>query len=311
MPLSTVVARKPLKHTDRSNKFAIPTKALPYFPPFNGHHFVPVNFRHGSKHWPMVISTRRGLYKKPVISKGWIPFVRENELEVGDVVKIFRDEDEAGVGYRIEIERGSKPLPALYRDLEEQQVAVPIFPSSNNDNVGVPGNVFLAPRPTPVAVLTTHNNNFNVEVVANIPAIKQETQLTPGNVLPIAQKAEELSLKPHDMNLGLTLDKGPQTSKFGGTLPFPVKEELKITAGVQQQIAHQTQPDKTTNLDPILNQTSADEFGLNLNLTLAQPVVACEGNQAPTMGLFGTQAENLNPGIVLNLDLTLAPPKVN
>ncbi|GLT49793.1 hypothetical protein SLA2020_233240 [Shorea laevis] len=310
MPLSTVVARKPLKHTDRSGRFAIPTKVLPYFPPFNGHHFVPVDFWHGSKHWPMVISTRRGRYKKPVISKGWIPFVRENELEVGDVVTMFRDEDEAGIWYRIEIERGNKPLPALYRDLEEQQV--PIFPSSNNDNVGVSDNVFLAPRPTPVAVPTAHNYNFNVEVVANIPAIKQETQLTPGNVLPIAQKAEELSLKPDDKNLGLTLHKGLQAPIFDGALPFSVEVELKSTADVLQQIAHQTNHDtKTTNLDPILNQTSADEFGLNLNLTLAQPVVACEGNQVPTMGLFGTRAENFNPGIVLNLDLTLAPPKVN
>ncbi|GKV27396.1 hypothetical protein SLEP1_g36569 [Rubroshorea leprosula] len=97
------------------------------------------------------------------------------------------------------------------------------------------------------------------------------------------------------------------------TLPFPVEEELKSTGGVQQQIAHQTHHDdtKTTNLDPILNQTSADEFRPNLDLTLAPPVVACEGNQAPTMGLFGTEAENFNPRIVLNLGLTLAPPKVN
>ncbi|GLT45327.1 hypothetical protein SLA2020_191640 [Shorea laevis] len=307
MFLSTLVVRKPLKRTDRLKRFAIPAKALSLFPQFNGHHLVPVNFWHGSKPWRMVISIRTHGYKKPVISKGWIPFIRENQLEVGDAVTIFRDEDEAGFWFRIQVERGSKQLPALYRDLEEPEV--PIFHSSNNVNVGVAGNVLMAPRPTPVAVPTAHNSNFNMEVVANIPAIKQETQLTPGNVLPIAQKAEELSLKPDDKNLWLTLHKGLQAPMF----PFPVEVELKSTGGVLQQIAHQTHHDdtKTTNLDPILNQTSADEFGLNLNLTPAQPAVACEGNQAPTMGLFGTQAENFNPGIVLNLDLTLAPPKVN
>ncbi|GLT90512.1 hypothetical protein SLE2022_084400 [Rubroshorea leprosula] len=293
MPLSTLVARKPLKPIDRLKRFAIPTKALPLFPQFNGHHFVSVDFWHGSKRWPMVISIRTHGYKKPVISKGWIPFVRENQLEVGDVVIIFRDEDKAGIWYRIEIERGSRPLPTLYRDLEEQQV--PIFPRSNINEGAA-------------------NSNVNLEVVAaNILAIKQETQLAPANVPPIAQRAEELSLKPDNVNLRLTVDKGPQTPMFAGTLPFPVEEELKSTGGVQQQIAHQTHHDdtKTTNLDPILNQTSADEFRPNLDLTLAPPVVACEGNQAPTMGLFGTEAENFNPRIVLNLGITLAPPKVN
>ncbi|GLT45329.1 hypothetical protein SLA2020_191660 [Shorea laevis] len=272
MPLSTLVARKPLKRTDWRKRFAIPTKKLPLFSPFNTH-FVSVDIWYGSKRWPMVISIRRNGYKKPVISKGWKPFVRENQLEVGDVVTIFRDEDEAGIWYRIEIERGSNPT-----------------------------------RQTPVAVPTAHNSNFNVEVAANIPAIKQRTQLALGNVLPIARKAEELSLKLDDKNLGLTLHKGLQAPMF----PFPAEVELKSTGGVQQQIAHETHHDdpKTVNLNPVLNQTSADEFRLNLELTLAQPVVACQGNQAPTMGLFATEAEDCNPGIVLNLDLTLAPPKI-
>ncbi|GLT90515.1 hypothetical protein SLE2022_084430 [Rubroshorea leprosula] len=274
MPLSILVASKPLKRTDRLKRFAIPTKALPFFPQLNGRHFVPVDIWHGSKRWPMVISIRTHGYKKPVISKGWMPFVRENQLKVGDVVTIFKEEDEAGIWHRIEIERGSNP-----------------------------------PRPTPVAVPTAHNSNFNVEVAANIPAIKQETQLALGNVLPIARKAEELSLKPDNKNLGLTLHKGPQPPMF----PFPAEVEHKSTGVVQQQIAHETHHDdpKTANLNPIVNQTSADEFRLNLELTLAPPVVACEGNQAPTMMLFGTEAENFNPRIVLNLGLTLAPPKVN
>ncbi|GLT45336.1 hypothetical protein SLA2020_191730 [Shorea laevis] len=155
---------------------------------------------------------------------------------------------------------------------------------------------------------TAHNSNFNVEVAANIPAIKQETQLALGNALPIARKAEELSLKPDDKNLGLTLHKGLQAPM----LPFPAEVELNSNGGVQQKIAHETHRDdpKTANLNPILNQTSADEFRLNLDLTLAPPLVTCEGNQAPTMGLFATEAEDFNPGIVLNLDLTLASPKI-
>ncbi|GLT90511.1 hypothetical protein SLE2022_084390 [Rubroshorea leprosula] len=233
MSLSTLVVRKPLKRTDRLKRFAIPTKALPLFPQFNGHHLVPVNFWHGSKPWRMVISIRTYGYKKPVISKGWIPFVGENQLEVGDVVTIFRDEDEAGFWYRIEVERGSKQLPALYRDLEEPEV--PIFHSSNNVNVIFAGNVLMAPRPTPVAVPTAHNSNFNIEVVANIPAIKQGMQLAPGNVPPISQRGEELSLKPDDMNLGLIPHKGPRASMFAGTLPCLVEVELKRTAGVLQQ----------------------------------------------------------------------------
>ncbi|GKV50023.1 hypothetical protein SLEP1_g56739 [Rubroshorea leprosula] len=244
-------------------------KALPLFPPFNGRHFVRVDFWHGPKHWPMVISIRRRGHKKPAFSRGWKPSVRANQLEVGDVVRIFRDEDEAGIWYRIEIVRSSN-----------------------------------LPRPTPVAVPTAHNSNFNVEVAANIPAIKQETQLALG----IGRKPEELSLKPYDKNLGLTLSKGLQAPMF----PFLAEVELESTGGVQQQIAHETHHDhpKTANLKPILDQTSAEEFRLNLDLTLAPPVVACEGNQVPTMGLFATESEDFNPGIVLNLDLTLAPPKI-
>ncbi|GKV27408.1 hypothetical protein SLEP1_g36581 [Rubroshorea leprosula] len=278
MSVSAVVARKPLKRTDRLKRFAIPTKTLQLFPQFNGHKFVPVNFWQGPIIWSMVISTRTHGYKKPVISKGWIPFVRKNQLEVGDVVTIFRNEDETGIWYRIEIERGSKPLPALYNDLQVQQVT--IFPSSNV-NIGVAdNNVLMAPRPTPVAVPTTHNSNVNVEVATNILAIKEETQLAPASVPPIAQKAEELSLKPDGMNLGLTL-------------PSLVEVELKSTASVLQQIAHPTHYDTDiTNSD--------NKFHLNLNLTLAQPVVACEGYQAPSMGLFGTEADNFNPGIVVN-----------
>ncbi|GLT49791.1 hypothetical protein SLA2020_233220 [Shorea laevis] len=91
---------------------------------------------------------------------------------------------------------------------------------------------------------------------------------------------------------------------LGLTLPSLVEVELKGTASVLQQIAHPTNYDtKINNLD--------NKFHLNLNLALAQPAVACEVYQAPSMGLFGTEADNFNPVIVVNLDLTLAPAKVN
>ncbi|GLT90514.1 hypothetical protein SLE2022_084420 [Rubroshorea leprosula] len=243
----TLVAKKELKKTDTKHRFSVPMTALPLLPPFNGGHFVAVDIWHGSKRWPMGKSIRTRGHKKPVISRCWKSFVRENQLEVGDSVTIFRDEDETGIRYRIEIERRSN-----------------------------------APRPTPVAVPTAHNSNVNVEVAANIPAIKQETQPALGNVLPIAWNAEELSLKPDDKNLGLTLHKGLQAPMF----PFPAEVELKSTGGVQQQIGHETHHDdpKTANLNPILNQTSADESRLNLDLNLPPPVVACEANQVPTMG---------------------------
>ncbi|XP_038683069.1 B3 domain-containing protein Os02g0764100-like [Tripterygium wilfordii] len=41
-------------------------------------------------------TTRKRGYKKPVFSKGWIKFVRQRNLRIGDKVVFLREEDGAG-----------------------------------------------------------------------------------------------------------------------------------------------------------------------------------------------------------------------
>ncbi|GLT85822.1 hypothetical protein SLE2022_039970 [Rubroshorea leprosula] len=108
MPQTTRLFKKPLKRTDITRRLAIRSKSLEFFPNFNGSHTVKLNIRYEDQVWPMVCSTRKKGYKKPVFSNGWIPFVRRNRLDVGDVVTLYKEEGEAGFWYRIEVDRAAR-----------------------------------------------------------------------------------------------------------------------------------------------------------------------------------------------------------
>ncbi|GKV32113.1 hypothetical protein SLEP1_g40742 [Rubroshorea leprosula] len=108
MPHPIMLFKKTLKLTDITRRLAIPTKSLEFFPDFNGGHFLCLNVLYEGRVWPMVCSTRKQGLKKPVLSKGWIPFLRGNHLNVGDVVALYKEEDEAGLQYRMEVDRATR-----------------------------------------------------------------------------------------------------------------------------------------------------------------------------------------------------------
>ncbi|GLT85807.1 hypothetical protein SLE2022_039830 [Rubroshorea leprosula] len=110
MPQTTVLFKKPLKPTDITKRLAIGSKSLEFFPHFHGGHTVNLKIRFEGRKWSMVCSPRKQGYKKPVFSNGWIPFVRRNQLDVGDVVTLYREEDGAGFWYRIEVDRANRAL---------------------------------------------------------------------------------------------------------------------------------------------------------------------------------------------------------
>ncbi|GLT97025.1 hypothetical protein SLE2022_146120 [Rubroshorea leprosula] len=108
MPRTLMLFKKPLKPTDITKRLAIPTKSLGFFPHFNGGYAVKLNIRYESRVWPMACSTRKQGHKKPVLSKGWLAFVRKNHFNVGDVVALYKEEDEAGIlWYRMEVDRAT------------------------------------------------------------------------------------------------------------------------------------------------------------------------------------------------------------
>ncbi|GLT85800.1 hypothetical protein SLE2022_039760 [Rubroshorea leprosula] len=108
MPQTTRLFKKPLKRTDITRRLAIPSKSLEFFPNFNEGHTVKLNIRYEGRMWPMVCSTRKQGYKKPVFSNGWIPFVRRNRLDVGDVVTLYGEDDEEEFWFRIEVDRATR-----------------------------------------------------------------------------------------------------------------------------------------------------------------------------------------------------------
>ncbi|XVE67449.1 hypothetical protein DITRI_Ditri08aG0161900 [Diplodiscus trichospermus] len=61
--------------------------------------------------WPIVCSIRKkGYYKKPVFSSGWRKLVISNNFNVGDVLTMYKAQDEAGsFHYMIQVENPARP----------------------------------------------------------------------------------------------------------------------------------------------------------------------------------------------------------
>ncbi|GLT85803.1 hypothetical protein SLE2022_039790 [Rubroshorea leprosula] len=119
---------KSLTFTDVRKRLAIPTKIVNFLLPNEGNHGVELHVRHGTTVWPIMCTTRKEGYKKPVLSKGWRAFALKNKLKVGDVVTLYKEEDEAGyLGYRIEVKRADKP------SLKQSRATVGVLPTGNSD----------------------------------------------------------------------------------------------------------------------------------------------------------------------------------
>ncbi|GMN49544.1 hypothetical protein TIFTF001_018707 [Ficus carica] len=93
--------QKKLKKTDITEKLTVPSEwlgdILPY-PPRNHDEvrfevsLISLNDKSTIKSYPLVLSTRSLGYLKPVLqSRGWLAFVRETGLEIGDTIHIRKD----------------------------------------------------------------------------------------------------------------------------------------------------------------------------------------------------------------------------
>ncbi|GLT85799.1 hypothetical protein SLE2022_039750 [Rubroshorea leprosula] len=119
---------KSLTFTDVRKRIAIPTKIVNFLLPNEGNHGVELHVRHGTTVWPIMCTTRKEGYKKPVLSKGWRAFALKNKLKVGDVVTLYKEEDEAGyLGYRIEVKRADKP------SVKQSRPTVGDLPTGNSE----------------------------------------------------------------------------------------------------------------------------------------------------------------------------------
>ncbi|KAB2036143.1 hypothetical protein ES319_D04G203500v1 [Gossypium barbadense] len=106
---------KRLTKTDIGKRLSVPSKKKRCFLDFDGRHQVDVKVKDDNgKDWLFGCSKRRGRdnYPKPVLSKGWLQFVRCWKLAVGDIVIVNWVMEKDGKGnYRIKVIRtGVLPL---------------------------------------------------------------------------------------------------------------------------------------------------------------------------------------------------------
>ncbi|KAH1040551.1 hypothetical protein J1N35_042294 [Gossypium stocksii] len=124
---------KRLSRTDIKVRLSIPTKKNRCFLNFRNGHKVEFKVKDDNgKDWVFCCSIRKKKgYRKPVLSKGWLPFVRCWKLEIGDEVRVYRKMGRYRKGYyRIEvIKRRDSPLVQNHDAEEPSALAV----ASNGD----------------------------------------------------------------------------------------------------------------------------------------------------------------------------------
>ena len=106
---------KILSKTDTSKALSVPTKYLKSLPSFKGGHAV--NFQamdEGGFVWTFQCSTRKKGHPKPVLSKGWLAFVRNKKLKVGDKIKFSLNQTAATSFYRVRAEKKVKIFGAIF-----------------------------------------------------------------------------------------------------------------------------------------------------------------------------------------------------
>ncbi|KAJ6976726.1 hypothetical protein NC653_028785 [Populus alba x Populus x berolinensis] len=108
---------KILRKTDTNKTLSVPTKYLKSLPSFNGGHAVDFQAIDESGFvWTVKCSIRnKGQYRKPVLSKDWLPFVRNKKLKVGDKIKFSLNQTAAATPfYRVRAEKEVKIFGAIF-----------------------------------------------------------------------------------------------------------------------------------------------------------------------------------------------------
>nr|TKR65738.1 hypothetical protein D5086_0000318690 [Populus alba] len=100
---------KVLKDTDVRVRFSFPTHCLEHLD-FAGNNYVDLNVKDCYGELRVIRCLKRnGVYEKPVLSMGWLKFVADYGLRVGDKVVLHREDDQnLGSQFRIEAKRSIK-----------------------------------------------------------------------------------------------------------------------------------------------------------------------------------------------------------
>ncbi|XVE66904.1 hypothetical protein DITRI_Ditri08aG0117500 [Diplodiscus trichospermus] len=108
--------KKFLSATDICKRLSIPMTSLAYFPRLKVGHALDLQVKDESGNlWTFRLSTRKKNYLKPVFSKGWCKFVKSKNLEVGDKVKLYKEQDDAsGAVFKIKAKKPVKIFGVVF-----------------------------------------------------------------------------------------------------------------------------------------------------------------------------------------------------
>jgi len=100
---------KVLRDTDVRVRFSFPTHCLQHLD-FAGNHYVDLYVKDSCGELRVIRCLKRnGDYDKPVLSMGWLKFVDDYGLRVGDMVVLHREDDQnLGSQFMIEAKRRIK-----------------------------------------------------------------------------------------------------------------------------------------------------------------------------------------------------------
>ncbi|KAL5789702.1 hypothetical protein ACOSQ2_004590 [Xanthoceras sorbifolium] len=114
---------KLLTKSDIESKLVVPTTALQHFSMPEGGHCTDLMVTDSTgQGWPFRLYIRAsGRYPKPLLTTGWLQFVRTKGLQVGDEV-IFSKEEEK---YKIEVKRHTFVLFGKHIQAEVDQLVDP------------------------------------------------------------------------------------------------------------------------------------------------------------------------------------------
>ncbi|KAK8613784.1 hypothetical protein V6N13_101540 [Hibiscus sabdariffa] len=166
-----VVLFKTLTQTDIEKRLSVPTKKKMCFLDFGGQHNVGFKaMDRNGKLWQFSCSRRktRG-YPKPVLSRGWLPFVRCWKLEIGDKVIFYRQGmDRAGKGdYLIDVIR-REPLPPTLIQNHDADKVMEIASYTNDEGETTITSNFTDVAMANIEEAATITSDFTDVAMANI-----------------------------------------------------------------------------------------------------------------------------------------------
>ncbi|XWS67491.1 hypothetical protein CRYUN_Cryun04dG0011200 [Craigia yunnanensis] len=155
-----IVFSKILTKTDIEKRLSVPTVKKKCFLNFRDQHkeeFKAIDMN--GKVWLFLCSTRKTKgYPKPVLSKGWLLFVRCWKLAIGDKVILHRKQDKAGKGhYIIEVikratQRSSVLSPLVQNHDADRTMAVASYSNVSSHVLDQASDSNIEEEPT----LTSH-----------------------------------------------------------------------------------------------------------------------------------------------------------